>query len=133
MPDFVIKSGREFEVISLARRRALEDLRDRLNAHGMPARLEITEYRPRRYGIGPPELVAITIGGIIGKRLLDRLADDLYDMVKVWATSLFTRSGPDARPQEYTILGPDGKVLRKGRTDKSSDRDLKTDQDDRGR
>ena len=125
--EVVVRSGRASEIVHPDRRKDLEDLAAQLRDAGHAVRLEIVDYVPGRRGITLFESVTLYLAGAVGTPLLGRLTEDLYDTVKRWALGRWrrkTEGGEFHRPLSFTILGPDGEVLKSWKVDKDGERDL---------
>jgi len=95
-----------------------------LRTAGISADVEITKYVPGRTGISfnQPEAVAFYIAGAMSSSVLSANANDLYQHAKTSASARFSkkvRENPNGlhRPEEFTIYGPDGEVLKKWSVD----------------
>lgn len=124
MPEITVAAGKKYLVTSDARRADLEELAARLGSGGVDVTLDITEYEPGRRGLSfnQPEAVVIYLAGAGTTALISRLAGDVYDKAKAWALQRFQKkvdAKPDGlhRPEEFTIYGPEGDVLKHWKID----------------
>ena len=122
----IVRAGKKSEVTSPERRAALENLRDRLGASGPEVVLEITDYVPGYRGLGFAEAVGIYIGLRASEAVIDRLANDIFDRARDWARARFKRKAQDsptgfARPESFTIYGPDGETLKTWKVDREGE------------
>jgi hypothetical protein len=108
--DVRIAIGKAYEVMQDERRTATEAFAEDLRAAaGVSVDLEVTEYQPGRYGLGPIEWTAIFIGTTVATSLITNLTNDLYAKAK---KLLLDRKAKGARREMgFIIYGPDGKEL----------------------
>jgi hypothetical protein len=108
------------------RREDLNQLRLALGSADLSVDLEITEYMPGRRGIGLVENISIFVTGAVSSAVLSKIAEDIYSQAKKWARVRFARKRSEsehgtARPQSFTIYGPDDKVLKTWKIDKDGE------------
>ncbi len=128
MPQLVIKAGRPSEVTSPERRAVLRALRSSLAAGGADVDLEITDYISGRRGLSWSETVEIFIGASVGGTVLTAVTNDIYHQVKLWALERYRQkrrrgTGANPRPEQFTIYGPDGEVLKRWKVDTDGEHD----------
>lgn len=98
-------------------REALQELRDEIDARGFETKFPIV--RTSSVTLQTLETVGIYIASgyypaRAGKRLLDKLSDDLVDAGYSWAKRIFTHErGDEPHKTEVTIYGPDKKPLKR--------------------
>ncbi len=128
MAEIVIAAGKPYLVTTDERRAAVSELARRLGSLGLDVDVEIVEYEPGRRGLGPnmPELVGIFIGTQVAASVIDRLTNAIIDRTKEWAGERFnrkrkTRPSQTAKPESFTLYGPDGEVLKTWTIDNSGE------------
>ena len=127
MPQILIRAGRATEIMRPERRSDLDELVSRLRSEGMVVDLQLTEHIPGRRGIVWGESVAIYIAGAASGAVISNIVGDIYKQAKSWAAARFKKkqeaSGENGnpRPESFTILGPDGKVLRTWKIDRNGE------------
>lgn len=111
--DVRIAIGRAYEVMQDDRRAATEAFAEDLRATaGVTVDLEVTEYQPGRYGLGPIEWTSIFIGTTVATSLITNLTNDLYAKAKQLLLDQKAK-GRHRRDRGFVIYGPDGKELRR--------------------
>jgi hypothetical protein len=108
--DVRIAIGKAYEVMQDERRTATEAFAENLRATaGVTVDLEVTEYQPGRYGLGPIEWTGIFIGTTVATSLITNLTNDLYAKAK--KLLLDRKAKGRQRDMGFVIYGPDGKEL----------------------
>jgi hypothetical protein len=128
-----ISAGKAYEVMHDDRRDDVTRLSKQLRDDGYKTELEIVEYVPGRVGLGPFEVVSITIGTIIGTKVLENVVDDLYVKLKKWAIERYEHrkaSGGGGRGVAFTIYNRKGKVLRQWNTHQEEHLENEDDEED---
>jgi hypothetical protein len=110
--DVRIAIGKAYEVMQDERRTATEAFAEDLRATaGVTVELEITEYQPGRYGLGPIEWTSIFIGTTVATSLITNLTNDLYAKAKKLLLDRKAKGRHRRRDMGFVIYGPDGKEL----------------------
>jgi hypothetical protein len=118
MTDVRIVIGAKYEVMHEERRQATRKFAEWLGNSGIDVQLEIIEYEPGRYGLGPIEWTFITIGTGVGVgSIATTVREGAKKLLRDRRTAKKIESGNPGWHLGFIIYGPDGKEIENWTTE----------------